>query len=251
MHTPDFSSRFGPALERQVPDALKKVFKRIQEGVGELGDALLGDRIERAFDQDIRDVDQALRMARDDAASIKARRIRAEELAQETRSSLGQLEGEVSTLLRQRRKSAAREKAGLLVAMGERIVELDLQVQGARHSEQYINHLIEQLEHKLRRIKHQVGTLRAAASIQRAQAAVAKRRTIDAQHPEPAQAPAKRLRGRVQGATAPDMGSKSNKVSLPREQAIEQVIERLAMKAGGESRSARRTEPRPGARKAR
>src|SRR5690606_4998540 len=180
--------------EAPMTDALRKVFKRIQAGVGELGDALLGDRTERALDQEIRDIDLALHAARDDATEIKARRIRAQDLAAESRRAAGELEEEAAALLRRRRKSAAREQAARLVELGERIADFDQQAGDALRSEQQINHLIEQLEHRLRRAKHQVGTLRAAASIQRAQAAVAGRQAVDARHPESAQAPANRLR---------------------------------------------------------
>lgn len=230
-----------------MPDTLKKVFKRIQDGVGELGDALLGDRIERALDQDIRDVDQALHVARNDAAAIKAGRIRVQQAAQESTLALAQLEGEISALLRRRRKTAARERAVRLLAMAARIAELEREAGDALRSEVQINHLVEQLEHKLRRIKHQLGTLRATTSIQRAQAAVAKRQAADAQHPESAQVPASRLRTRASRAATPGAGRKSNTVSAPREQAIDDILERLAVKADIEKTgTARRTRPRPG-----
>lgn len=238
-----------------MPDTLKTVFKRIQDGVAELGDALLGDRIERALDQDIREVDQALHVARHDAATIKAGRIRAEQLVQESTLARAQLEDEISALLRRRRKTAAREKAARLVVLAERIGELEMEAGDALRSEARINHLVEQLEHKLRRIKHQLGTLRATTSIQRAQAAVAKRQSADAQHPESAQAPARRLRNRANRAATPGAGRKSNTVSAPREQAIDQIIESLSMQANTDQpEAAPRTRRRPGtpdARKAR
>jgi len=247
MRTPASSSR----LQAGVPmtDALRKVFRRIQAGVGELGDALLGDRTERALDQEIRDIDQALHAARDDAAQIKARRIRAQDLAAESRRALGELEDDVAALLRRRRKSAAREQAARLVELGERVADFDRQAGDALRSEQQIGHLIEQLEHRLRRAKHQVGTLRAAASIQRAQAAVARRQAVDARHPESAQVPASRLRNRDGADAARGTGEKSNTVSTSRDQAIDQVMERLAAKAG--AGKARRTRPKAGTGKAR
>src|SRR5690606_7638309 len=142
------------------------------------------------------------------------------------------LEEEAAALLRRRRKSAAREQATRLVELGERIADFDQQAGDALRSEQQINHLIEQLEHRLRRAKHQVGTLRAAASIQRAQAAVAGRQAVDARHPESAQAPANRLRKRGDADATRETDGKSNTVSTPRDQAIDQVMERLAAKAG-------------------
>src|SRR5690606_28480078 len=125
MRTPASSSRLQAGV--RMTDALRKVFRRIQAGVGELGDALLGDRTERALDQEIRDIDQALHAARDDAAQIKARRIRAQDLAAESRRALGELEDDVAALLRRRRKSAAREQAARLVELGERVADFDRQ----------------------------------------------------------------------------------------------------------------------------
>lgn len=246
---PTSSSRLRILPGDVMADTLRNIFRRLQDGVGELGDALLGDRAERALDQEIRDIDRALHDARADEAEIKVRRVRAENLAAELRQSRGGLEDEVAALLRRRRRTAAREQAARLVEIDERIAEFDLQATEARRSEQQIHHLIEQLEHRLRRAKHQVGTLRAAASIERAQAAVARRGTVDAQHPESALAPANRLRNRGGAGGTRETGEKSNKVSTPREQAIDQAMERLAAKAG--KRPARRTRPKTGTGKAR
>ena len=53
-----------------MPDTLKTLFRRIQEGMEGLTDAILGDRAERLLDQEIRAIDDALRNGRDDLANM-------------------------------------------------------------------------------------------------------------------------------------------------------------------------------------
>lgn len=182
-----------------MPDSLVHLFRRIQNGVGELGDALLGDRAERALDQDIRATDDALRTARADAAALKAKRIGSEDAVRSVREQAREREAEIAALLARRRKTAAREQAALLLDIRHRLAELEVQATEDAQAEERLAHLAEQLEHRLRRLKHQLGTLRASVSIQRAQEAVAKRGNEPAQ-PEPAQAARKRAGGNRAGA---------------------------------------------------
>ena len=80
----------------------------------------------------------------------------------------------------------------------ERLRAKSLQVREAE-----LVHVLEQGEHQLRRLKHQVDTLRASASLQQAQASVARRRSTETAHPEPALVPAQRARQR-RAASGPD-----------------------------------------------
>ena len=57
-----------------MPDALKSLFKRIQDGMEGVADAVLGERAERLLDSEIRTVDDGLHAARGDHAAAKARR---------------------------------------------------------------------------------------------------------------------------------------------------------------------------------
>ena len=56
-----------------MPDTLKTLFKRIQEGMEGVADAVLGDRAERLLDEEIRAIDDALHGARGEHAAAKAR----------------------------------------------------------------------------------------------------------------------------------------------------------------------------------
>lgn len=211
-----------------VPDILNKLFKRIQQGVGDIEDAVLGDRVERLLDQDIRDTDQALHQARSDANAIKAQRVVSEAAADAEGIRVAALRAEITDLLDRRRRSKAREQAIVLLDATAKAAELARQGKDLRAAERQLMHLIEQLEDKLRRIKHQLGTLRAAISIQRAQAAVARRQPTPDAHPEVAQAAAQRVRERTQEPVTKFASSKARKSASARELEIEALLGELA-----------------------
>lgn len=218
-----------------MSDSLKQLFRRLQDDVGELGEALFGDRMERVLDQEIREVDQALHRARDDAAAIKAQRIAAQDALRTAQARLLQAEAEAAALLATRKRAPAREKAALIVEYRAALDELQRQAAEHADAEEQLAHLVGQLEHKLRRLKHQLGTLRATASIQRAQAAVAQR-SAGAPHPETAQAPASRARARKDKPAATASARRNATPADPRDSAIDEVLRGLqARNAGNET----------------
>lgn len=213
-----------------MSDTLKRLFKRVQQEVGDLEDALLGDRVERLLDQDIRDTDQALHRARDDANGIKAQRIAAETAADIEQARVAALRAEITDLLGRGRlsKAKSRERATVLLDAAAKASEIATQADELLAAERQLLHLIEQLEARLRRIKHQLGTARAATSIQRAQAAVAQRQPTPDVHPEVAQAAAQRVRERSQESPAKPPSSKIRKSASARELEIDALLEELA-----------------------
>lgn len=239
-----------------MSDTLKSLFERIKQGVGDLEGALHGDRIERLLDQDIRDTDQALYQARNDANSIKAQRITAETAADTEGARVAALRAEIAGTLDRRRAptAKARERAAVLLQATARAAELARQVEDLLAAERQLLHLVEQLEAKLRRIKHQLGIVRATTSIQRAQAAVAQRQPTPEVHPEVAQAAAQRVRKRVsergQDASVSASSPKTRKSSPVRESEIDALLKELAPPASapGATRS-RATTPKAPARK--
>lgn len=213
-----------------MSDALKGLFKRIQQGVGDLEDALHGDRVERLLDQEIRDTDQALYQARNDANGVKALRIAAETAADTERVRAAALRAEIAKLLDRRRlpTTTARERAALLLEATARETELARQVEDLLAAERQLLHLIEQLEAQLRRIKHQLGVVRATTSIQRAQAAIARRQSTPDAHPEVAQAAARRVRERRHEIPVSAPSSKARKSPSTRESEIDALLNELA-----------------------
>lgn len=237
-----------------MSDTLKSLFERIKQGVGDLEDALHGDRIERLLDQDIRDTDQALYQARNDANNIKVQRITAKTAADTEGARVAALRAEIAGTLDRRRAptAKARERAAVLLQATAKAAELARQVEDLLAAERQLLHLVEQLEAKLRRIKHQLGIVRATTSIQRAQAAVAQRQPTPEVHPEVAQAAAQRVRKRVRerGQDALVVSAplpKTRKPSPVRESEIDALLKELAPStaAPGATRSRATTSKAP------
>ena len=172
----------------------RKLFQSIQDDIEGLGDAVFGDRTERLLDDEIRGVDERLHDARNQHAAAKARRIDAQQHAQQLKGDLRDAEAEVEAQLKRRRTSAARDAAGIVVRLQARLAELQADANEMDAQEAKFAQLQSQLEHRLRRLKHQLDTHRATASLQRAQAAVARRQPGDAPYPEPAPVSAQRMR---------------------------------------------------------
>lgn len=179
-----------------MPETLKLLFKRIQDGMEGLADAVLGERAERLLDDEIRTVDDALHRARGEHAAAKARRIANEQHLAASTAQLATAEARVESALRQRRTQQARAAAEQVVRLQERREEWIRQARVLATQEQQLAHAAEQLEGRLRRLKHQLDILRASISLQRAQATVARRQPGEAPHPEPAFASAQRMKRR-------------------------------------------------------
>jgi len=185
-----------------MPDALKSLFKRIQDGMEGVADAVLGERAERLLDSEIRTVDDGLHAARGDHAAAKARRIANEQRQAELAADIATTEAKVESALRQRRTSQAHAAATDVVRLQERRDELMAQGRDLAAQEHQLAHASEQLEGRLRRLKHQLDILRASNSLQRAQATVARRQPGEAPYPEPAFASAQRMKRRVGAASS-------------------------------------------------
>lgn len=200
---------------------------RLGEDVAGVSDALFGDRVERQLDQDIRDLDDTLHRVRADIAAAKAARIVGDQHAHDLRTRIAELTAQAEHAMRARKRVRAREAAERIVELQAHLDEERLRAKALQGREAELAHVLEQGEHQLRRLKHQVDTLRASASLQQAQASVARRRSTETTHPEPALAPAQRARQRKAGG-GPD--SRATPVS-PKEavgDAADEVLERIA-----------------------
>ncbi|MBD9470498.1 PspA/IM30 family protein [Pseudoxanthomonas sp. PXM01] len=198
-----------------MPDTLKTLFKRIQEGMEGLAGAVMGDRAERLLDEEIRTIDDALHGARGEHATAKARRVANEQHQAALAVRIGETEAKVETALRQGRATQARAAADDVVRQQAERSQRAEEGQDLTVHERQFAHVVEQLEGRLRRLKHQLDILRASNSLQRAQATVARRQPGDALYPEPAFASAARMKRRRapaqgSGATSPDKHQKTN-----------------------------------------
>lgn len=190
-----------------MPETLKLLFKRIQDGMEGLADAVLGERAERLLDDEIRTVDDALHRAHGEHAAAKARRIANEQHLAASTAQLATAEARVESALRQRRTQQARTAAEQVVRLQEQRDEWIRHARDLAAQEQQFAHVAEQLEGRLRRLKHQLDLLRASISLQRAQATVARRQPGEAPHPEPAFASAQRMKRRGAGTAAREAGA--------------------------------------------
>ncbi|MGP1665821.1 MAG: hypothetical protein ACTS5I_07920, partial [Rhodanobacter sp.] len=150
-----------------MADLLKALFKRIQDGASELGDALYGDRAERGLDQDIQTIDLHLHQARRDAAALKAQRIAKEDKVKQAKATIAGIETDVASLLARRRSVQARNKAAQAITLQGEHAALRRECMELKGQEAEFAKVIPQLEQQLRRAKHQLGVLRAASGIQR------------------------------------------------------------------------------------
>lgn len=232
-----------------MAELLKSLFKRIQDGASELGDAIHGDRIERDLDHDIRAIDLHLHQARNDAAAIKAQRIAREDEVTRAKASIATCEAVIADLLSRRRSSQARATAADAVLLQHEHAVLQRECKELKDKEVEFAQLIAQLEHRLRRAKHQLGTLRAASGLQRAQAAVAKLQPGPAPYPESAQVSAQRAQQRKAMSARSDKASKPasarnrKPTASDTDFAIDALISRLSVKtpAAAARRNSRKT----------
>ena len=100
-----------------MPDTLKTLFKRIQEGMEGVADAVLGDRAERLLDEEIRTIDDTLHGARGEHAAAKARRVANEQHQAAITIRIGEAEARVEALLKQGRATQARTAADQVVRL--------------------------------------------------------------------------------------------------------------------------------------
>lgn len=207
-----------------MPDTLKTLFKRIQEGMEGLAGAVMGDRAERLLDEEIRTIDDALHGARGEYAAAKARRVANEQQQVALTTRIGETEARVEAALRQGRATQARTAADDVVRLQTERSRRVVEGQDLATQERQFAHVVEQLEGRLRRLKHQLDILRASNSLQRAQATVARRQPGEALYPEPAFASASRMKQRrapAHGSRRSGQGKeKSKKIDADPAQAV-------------------------------
>ncbi|WAC62126.1 PspA/IM30 family protein [Pseudoxanthomonas sp. SL93] len=217
-----------------MPDTLKTLFKRIQEGMEGLAGSVMGDRAERLLDEEIRTIDDALHATRGEHAAAKARRVASEQHQANLVARIGEVEAKVETALRQGRATQARKAADEVVHLQAERSQRVAEGQELAMQERQFAHVVEQLEGRLRRLKHQLDILRASNSLQRAQATVARRQPGDALYPEPAFASAARMkqrRGPSTGGTAAVREKGKKTTADPAEAVLDRARKRITSSA--------------------
>ena len=217
-----------------MPDTLKTLFKRIQEGMEGLAGAVMGDRAERLLDEEIRAVDDALHGARGEHAAAKARRVASEQHQAALAARIGEMEAKVEAALRQSRATQARKAADEVVQLQAERRQRAAESQQLATQERQFAHVVEQLEGRLRRLKHQLDILRASNSLQRAQATVARRQPGDLLYPEPAFASAARMKQRrapTPASSAAGEGKGKKNAADPAQAVLDRARKRITSSA--------------------
>ena len=217
-----------------MPDTLKTLFKRIQEGMEGLAGAVMGDRAERLLDEEIRAIDDALHGARGEHAAAKARRVANDQHHAALTARIGEIEAKVEAALRQGRASQARAAADDVVRQQAERSQRMAEGHDLAAQERQFAHVVEQLEGRLRRLKHQLDILRASNSLQRAQATVARRQPGDALYPEPAFASAARMKQRrapAQDSDTPSQNKGRKATDDPAQAVLDRARKRITSSA--------------------
>lgn len=174
-----------------IRDGASKIWQRFLSAAGELGEVVLGDRMEAKLDQEIRMTDLEIKRTRDEEQAAKARRVNAKSQADGAKREQEQIEQDIAKLLRGRRKSQAHVKAVEAARLAGDAMEWERQAQLAGDEQARMAQTVEHLLRRLALLKQQMGSLKAAANLQRTQAAIM---SAEGTLPDTAQAAARRLR---------------------------------------------------------
>jgi phage shock protein A len=154
-----------------------KLITLFRGGAHEAGAAVIDANAIRILDQEIRDADNALNRARDDLATLVAKRRVLEKEIAGLRDQSGRYESSARAALAKGDEHLAREVA-------ERIAELESEVNlktpqlgEMRAAEERMHETIATTQQKVENLRREIDVVKVNESVQRAQAAVAARGT--------------------------------------------------------------------------
>lgn len=154
---------------------LSRLFERVRDDLGELGESIAGSQAQRILDRDIRETDAQLHGWRGELATFKAHRLAGQQRVDAAATAIVERENHALRALELGNEPLAREVAQLIATLEQeaeaeqaRVAELDARIAA-------MSQVIAQGENALRRLKHQLDSVRATQSVQRAQAEVARR----------------------------------------------------------------------------
>jgi len=155
------------------------LWSRVLSTVDDLSHSVRSGRFEETLDQEIRQLDIALKEAQENHDCAKATRIHALQQAVPLNTQKKELEEQLVRLLRGNRKTKAKAVADQVAAVAQEALDWELKAQQARVQEQEFGVTIHELEGRLQRRRYQVGTFRASANLQRTQDALAKGQNLE------------------------------------------------------------------------
>jgi phage shock protein A len=139
------------------------------------GAAVVDANALRILDQEIRDADNALGRARDDLATLVAKRRMVEKELQALRDQSGRYEGSARAALSKGDEALALEVAQRISELETDIATKTPQLADMRVAEERLHQTIAQTQQKVEGLRREIDVVKVNDSVQRAQAAVASR----------------------------------------------------------------------------
>ncbi|HEY0649688.1 PspA/IM30 family protein [Phenylobacterium sp.] len=141
----------------------------------EAGAAVVDANALRILDQEIRDADNALARARDDLATLVAKRRMTEKELQNLRDQSVRYEGSARAALSKGDEALATEVATRIAELEGEIALKTPQLGDMRSAEERMHQTIAQTQQKVENLRREIDVVKVNDSVQRAQAAVASR----------------------------------------------------------------------------
>jgi len=153
----------------------RKLFTLFRGGAYEAGAAVVDANALRILDQEIRDADTNLGRARDDLATLVAKRRMLEKELISLREQSQRYEGSARAALTKGDEALAREVAQRIADLEADASKKEPQLADMRAAEERLHQVIATTQQKIEGLKREVDVVKVNESVQRAQASVASR----------------------------------------------------------------------------
>ena len=152
-----------------------KLLTLLRGGAHDAGAAVVDSNALRILDQEIRDADNALGRARDDLATLVARRRMIEKELQGLSDQAGRYESSARAALAKGDEALAREVATRIAELETEIGVKTPQLGDMRSAEERMHQTIAQTQQRVENLRREIDVVKVNDSVQKAQAAVAAR----------------------------------------------------------------------------
>jgi phage shock protein A len=150
-----------------------KLFALVRGTAYDAGATVVDANALRILDQEIRDADNALGKARDDLATLVARRRILEKELGSLRDQASKYEGSARAALAKGDQDLAREVAQRIADLEQEVTLKDPQLGEMRAAEERMHQVIASTQQKVETLRREIDVVKVNESVQRAQASVA------------------------------------------------------------------------------
>jgi phage shock protein A len=152
-----------------------KLITALRGGAYEAGEAVVDANALRILDQEIRDADGALNRARDDLATLVAKRRMLEKDLANLSDQAKRYEGSARAALAKGDQALAREVAQRIADLELEVTQKTPQLAEMRAAEEKMHQTIATTQQRVENLRREIDVVKVNESVQRAQAAVASR----------------------------------------------------------------------------